>query len=1060
MHDPKIDEEDVALPLNASGEAEKKECLPVPSSMTRAISRRDLLRRLGFGSATTALLLGAFPERGRALPSRVLEADGSAARAAIASVAAEPLRVKSLRLDTPSAIFQLPHWGDGGSWDSYEYSDTIQAMRRKFPKTIQTGDLDGDGRDELIARGPGGILANKYDPVTGQWQQLPAGPDWSDKNGWDDERYYATIQMADIDGDGRAELIGRASSGIQVWKFNPDPTDPFKGSWQNITPIASIFTDSEGWIKEQYYWTIQCADINGDGKAELIGRAPKTDPNSGGTGGMVVLGFDKDTGTWYNLPQPLEGGAGIWSDAKGWNSQVYWLSIQCADIDGDGVPELVGRASDGLNAWEFHPDPADPTRRTGTWSKLPINPALSDASGFSNYSQYCTVQCVDIDGDGQAELLARSSGGVLVWKYRRGVWHALTSPPAPLWSDANNWTLQEYAETIQGADIDGDGRWELLGRAADGMEGWKYFPTGDLTGSWLPIGTLTEFSDFNGVDNTYWDEIQHYRTIQAARILKPGDRGYSGDGANIQMALLGRSALCLQTWVYDAAQGQWGTSTAPFPSFTGSQLTAYQSIGSYFDIDTDDIRSLYNDIDAAAAGYALKMYGEDGPTNGAPNSGYDSPPDIRAATVLTTPPGVSTDDWNAVVWQIYWELIWVGQVATWFNADNMGYFVNKDGIGDIDLLNHIGDQLQIDDDSTTEIVLSSLILLASAAASIAGIPVLELEAATVATIGAVAGTFSASTGFALTLLPGSGAAYKQAYNRLRDDQITLFQNAANGNDSTKKAVMTSYGLLRVYGDNVRTLRWRLQDIRTKLVNEGLRGYATSIFQSLIPVVPWYIWYWADTEDEPMNTYFPDGYPPQYGYVTPTLVNDDGDSFSNVGLWFSEASSRINAFGEIPSALNTLFDPATDESWTPMGLPTRYAFTGKHGWPVMTWWNIRGGRSSPGPIEATPPASPSLLPDPRIAVTLQRDTLTNEIVAQIATVNHGMGPVANVEIIGATLNARPAITPLPQGHKRLKRGASSITEVRFANISGSAAVLRIAGRHKDGTFGTSLRVKLP
>jgi hypothetical protein len=61
----------------------------------------------------------------------------------------------------------------------------------------------------------------KGDERTGHWQPLPDGPAWNDTEGWDQPQYYTTIQTADIDGDGAAELIARAAAGITGFKYDP-----------------------------------------------------------------------------------------------------------------------------------------------------------------------------------------------------------------------------------------------------------------------------------------------------------------------------------------------------------------------------------------------------------------------------------------------------------------------------------------------------------------------------------------------------------------------------------------------------------------------------------------------------------------------------------------------------------------------------------------------------------------------------------------------------------------------------------------------------------------------
>jgi hypothetical protein len=102
----------------------------------------------------------------------------------------------------------------------------------------------------------------------------PPAPAWGDIGGWDQPQYYATIQLADIDGDGRAELIGCGPSGILVNHF-----DTASHAWIAKNPGPPL-RDTTRWDQPQYYTTIQFADIDGDGQSELVARGP---------GGMQAL---------------------------------------------------------------------------------------------------------------------------------------------------------------------------------------------------------------------------------------------------------------------------------------------------------------------------------------------------------------------------------------------------------------------------------------------------------------------------------------------------------------------------------------------------------------------------------------------------------------------------------------------------------------------------------------------------------------------------------------------------------------------------------------------------
>ncbi|MES2465529.1 MAG: VCBS repeat-containing protein, partial [Armatimonadota bacterium] len=165
-----------------------------PTRRMSELSRRTLLQSLGIGAMALVFL--------PTMETGMARAQGP--------VTGSPIFTNRL---------QLPFWGDAASWNEEECYATIQAGRRMFPKTRQNADIDRDGRDELTGRGITGILSNNFDPETGQWIQLPFGPQWSNDTGWTGEQFYRTIQLADIDGDGHAELLARSIAGMRPVKY-------------------------------------------------------------------------------------------------------------------------------------------------------------------------------------------------------------------------------------------------------------------------------------------------------------------------------------------------------------------------------------------------------------------------------------------------------------------------------------------------------------------------------------------------------------------------------------------------------------------------------------------------------------------------------------------------------------------------------------------------------------------------------------------------------------------------------------------------------------------------
>src|SRR5262249_42715516 len=181
---------------------------------------------------------------------------------------------------------QLPFWGDTANWDKPEYYETLQAGHRRIGRTgsqATNAIFFDDTRDALLIRGPAGLLINSLDSVTGQWMQAPDGPPLTDPIGWADPKYYWTIQTADIDGDGKAEILVRAGEGLWVFKY-----DSTAQQWDRMPGSLGI-SDAGGWDKPELYTTLQCADIDGDNVCELLGR---------GWDGLYAWKYNTSTQTW------------------------------------------------------------------------------------------------------------------------------------------------------------------------------------------------------------------------------------------------------------------------------------------------------------------------------------------------------------------------------------------------------------------------------------------------------------------------------------------------------------------------------------------------------------------------------------------------------------------------------------------------------------------------------------------------------------------------------------------------------------------------------------------
>ncbi len=122
--------------------------------------------------------------------------------------------------------------------DSNAPSDRAGWAHPDYYSTIHAADLAGGRAAEVYARGAGGIRVWRL--AGGDWSTLPGEGDFSDQAGWNLERYYATIQSADVDGDGSDELLGRFLTGMLTLEF-----DPTRNAWGGLSAQFPAYTSGD-----------------------------------------------------------------------------------------------------------------------------------------------------------------------------------------------------------------------------------------------------------------------------------------------------------------------------------------------------------------------------------------------------------------------------------------------------------------------------------------------------------------------------------------------------------------------------------------------------------------------------------------------------------------------------------------------------------------------------------------------------------------------------------------------------------------------------------------------
>jgi hypothetical protein len=248
--------------------------------------------------------------------------------------------------------------------------DRDEGKNPAYYTSLQAANIDGDSREELVLRDRSGVGAYKL--RSGRWTHVnKLGGTFADVPETADcpfvpspscfgtgPTYYGTIQLADVDGNGRDELLGRASDGLRVRRYGGDTP----ALW-GLLPTLAALSDANGWTPQQYWETIQFADINADGRAEALARGPA---------GLNAWSYDPDSKTWNQLTPST---ALALADDPWGSDRSYYSTIETGDVDGDKRADLIARGPYGIRTWFFN------RRGTGGWERYRVE----------GYAQFATA---------------------------------------------------------------------------------------------------------------------------------------------------------------------------------------------------------------------------------------------------------------------------------------------------------------------------------------------------------------------------------------------------------------------------------------------------------------------------------------------------------------------------------------------------------------------------------------------------------------------------------------------------------------------------------------------
>jgi len=251
-----------------------------------------------------------------------------------------------------------------------------------------------------------------------------------DAGGWRTENNPR--MMADVNGDGLADVVGFANDGVDVAISNGT------GFNQSSRWVDGFGYDAGGWTEDKYPRVM--ADVNGDGLADVVGFGDR---------GVIIA---TSNGNSFNPPSEWVHGL---SQYYGW--YVWKNPRMMADVNGDGLVDVVGFGNDGV----------DVAISNGTGFNQPsrwVDGFGYDAGGWTE-DKYPRVMA-DVNGDGLADVVGFGDRGVIIATSNGNSFN----PPSE-WvhglSQYYGWYVGKNPRMM--ADVNGDGLADVVGFGNDGV---------------------------------------------------------------------------------------------------------------------------------------------------------------------------------------------------------------------------------------------------------------------------------------------------------------------------------------------------------------------------------------------------------------------------------------------------------------------------------------------------------------------------------------------------------------------------------------------------------------
>ncbi len=342
-------------------------------------------------------------------------------------------------------------------WATRVANPALERGLRRAGSKLSVGDIDGDGRGDLVVFSQGGVTA-VYAGADERLTPFPALLLPAAEGG----------ALGDVDGDGLMDPVLWADNALAVWTGidlwqDPDgdgivsardcrPGDPAYAYGRPEAcdqrdsdcdgSLVDEFFDEDGdgfpdcidpelhldfaWLGTEAGDVVALGDVNGDGQDDILVTSRSARQRFDGEGLLAAYHSDR----LDPFPEQL-----AWGGA----TDVAIDAVSSADVDGDGFDDVVVGIATGARVYQGTDEGLGPWFETVLAVEHPVGPVLAS----------------DLDGDGLADVIVGDSvdGGLSIWSAV-----ALDGPP--------RWRLSGSgagaSSLVNAGDADGDGLGDVL----------------------------------------------------------------------------------------------------------------------------------------------------------------------------------------------------------------------------------------------------------------------------------------------------------------------------------------------------------------------------------------------------------------------------------------------------------------------------------------------------------------------------------------------------------------------------------------------------------------------